>query len=108
MPAKLLRPGGEVKQKPLNTPTYVFSFDIDSTLRHSGCMAKPALGRGLGALLGGAPTTAKPPQQSSPAPTPISTAPAAPIPSVDERERVQRVPLRRIQPCSFQPRKDFP
>ncbi|MBC8094362.1 MAG: ParB/RepB/Spo0J family partition protein [Akkermansiaceae bacterium] len=67
-------------------------------------MAKPALGRGLGALLGGAPNTGKPPQPS-PAPTP-NPSPAAP-PVADDRERVERVPLSRIQPCSFQPRKDF-
>jgi ParB family chromosome partitioning protein len=66
-------------------------------------MAKPALGRGLGALLGGAPTAAKPPQ-----PVAIAPAPAAvPAPDVDARERVQRVPLGRIRPCPFQPRKDF-
>lgn len=66
-------------------------------------MAKPALGRGLGALLGGAPTTAKPPSPAAPAAAP---APAS-APEIDVRERVQRVPLTRIRPCSFQPRKDF-
>jgi ParB family chromosome partitioning protein len=72
-------------------------------------MAKPALGRGLGALLGGTPTSAKPPQPS-PAPTTSSppTPAPAPAPVIDNRDRVQRVPLSRIQPCSFQPRKDFP
>jgi ParB family transcriptional regulator, chromosome partitioning protein len=64
-------------------------------------MAKPALGRGLGALLGGSPV-AKPP-----APATLSTTAAeAPAP-LDARERVQRVPLERIVPCPFQPRKDF-
>src|SRR6476646_6566008 len=64
-------------------------------------MAKPALGRGLGALLGGNPA-AKPP-----VPTPaITTSPVA-VASADVRERVQRVPLSRVQPCPFQPRKDF-
>jgi len=29
------------------------------------------------------------------------------LPEIDPRERVQRVPLARIRPCSFQPRKDF-
>lgn len=64
-------------------------------------MAKPALGRGLGALLGGSPI-AKP---SVPAgvTTPNSDAPV----SADTGERVQRVPLNRIRPCPFQPRKDF-
>ncbi|HYG23244.1 MAG TPA: ParB/RepB/Spo0J family partition protein [Verrucomicrobiae bacterium] len=68
-------------------------------------MAKPALGRGLGALLGGAPTAAKPPSPS-PAQASPASAPSAAI-VADDRERVQRVPLNRIQPCAFQPRKDF-
>jgi ParB family chromosome partitioning protein len=67
-------------------------------------MAKPALGRGLGALLGGSPVLA--PTAPAPAvqPPPAST----PAPAPDTRERVQRVPLDRIRPCLFQPRKDFP
>jgi ParB family transcriptional regulator, chromosome partitioning protein len=67
-------------------------------------MAKPALGRGLGALLGGAPAAAKPPQPGPPASVPVATT----APAIDVRERVQRVPLDRIRPCAFQPRKDFP
>ncbi|MGN6555432.1 MAG: ParB/RepB/Spo0J family partition protein [Verrucomicrobiota bacterium] len=68
-------------------------------------MAKPALGRGLGALLGGAPAAGKPPQTT---PAPVTAPAPVPAPAVDNRERVQRVPLDRIRPCSFQPRKDFP
>ena len=70
-------------------------------------MAKPALGRGLGALLGGATQPPKPP-----ATAPITTAAATtttvtgPAP-IDARDRVQRVPLEKVRPCSFQPRKDF-
>ena len=64
-------------------------------------MAKPALGRGLGALMGGS-SVAKPP-----VPAPVSTAVSEPAPATDPRERVQRVPLDRIQPSPFQPRKDF-
>jgi ParB family chromosome partitioning protein len=59
-------------------------------------MAKPALGRGLGALLGGNP--------------PVSTRPAAapvPAPAIDSRDRVQRVAIQQVRPCPFQPRKDF-
>jgi ParB family transcriptional regulator, chromosome partitioning protein len=63
-------------------------------------MAKPALGRGLGALLGGAPPA------SRPAPAVIAPA-SAPAPVTDSSERVQRVPLSRIRPCPLQPRKDF-
>jgi len=66
-------------------------------------MAKPALGRGLGALLGGAPAAAKPSPPGPPASVPVATT----VPEIDPRERVQRVALGRIQPCAFQPRKDF-
>jgi ParB family chromosome partitioning protein len=61
-------------------------------------MAKPALGRGLGALLGG-----NPPVGKAPAAAPI---PAANVP-VDSRDRVQRVAIQQVRPCPFQPRKDF-
>ena len=66
-------------------------------------MAKPALGRGLGALLGGAPAAAKPPPSEAPASVPVATY----VPPIDARDRVQRVALDRIRPCPFQPRKDF-
>ena len=65
-------------------------------------MAKPALGRGLGALLGGSPTVGP----SAPAVSPQTPVPA-PAPAPDLRERVQRVPLNRIQASPLQPRKDF-
>lgn len=68
-------------------------------------MAKPALGRGLGALLGGAPAAAKPTQPGPPASVPVATH--VPVAEIDPRERVQRVALARIRPCAFQPRKDF-
>jgi ParB family chromosome partitioning protein len=67
-------------------------------------MAKPALGRGLGALLGGAPVIGKSP---SPALLPPTMLTATPAPAVDSREQVQRVALDRIRPCPLQPRKDF-
>lgn len=63
-------------------------------------MAKPALGRGLGALLGGSPATSQPAPAASP-------QTATPAPAPDSRERVQRVPLHRIQASPLQPRKDF-
>ena len=80
------------------------SVDIPSAVRHSGLMAKPALGRGLGALLGGVPpsSSTKPP------------APAPPVTEVQEksaaepRERVRLLSLDQIRPCPLQPRKDFP
>jgi ParB family chromosome partitioning protein len=70
-------------------------------------MAKPALGRGLGALLGGASPTAKPvlPPPASPASSATATLTAAPV--VDDHGRVRRVPLAQVRPCPFQPRKDF-
>ena len=61
-------------------------------------MPKPVLGRGLGALLSGG-NQSKP---SSPTPT-ASASGVAP----DASERVERVPIRRVHPCPFQPRKDF-
>ena len=64
-------------------------------VRHSRRMGKPALGRGLGALLGSAPAAPKA------APT-TGLAVAAEVP-----EAVLRVELRQIRPCPFQPRKDF-
>jgi ParB family chromosome partitioning protein len=65
-------------------------------------MAKPALGRGLGALLGESPIA------TPPVPAPVSTTvPGAAAAATDPRERVQRVALDRIRPCPFQPRKDF-
>jgi ParB family chromosome partitioning protein len=75
-------------------------------------MSKPALGRGLGALISGTATSPRP----NPAPIPASpaaaasVAPPAPVTAPapeDNRERVLRVPLTRIRPCPFQPRKDF-
>jgi ParB family transcriptional regulator, chromosome partitioning protein len=63
-------------------------------------MAKPALGRGLGALLGGSPM-AKPP-----APAAVSDSVSV-APPVTSGEEVRRVPLGMVRPCPFQPRKDF-
>ncbi|HZO85087.1 MAG TPA: ParB/RepB/Spo0J family partition protein [Verrucomicrobiae bacterium] len=58
-------------------------------------MAKPALGRGLGALLG----VPKPVAPEQPATSNESVAGTG--------ERVIRVPLGRIRPSPFQPRKEF-
>jgi ParB family chromosome partitioning protein len=64
-----------------------------------GRMVKPALGRGLSALLGGAP--------SAPKPAPAVSAPVAPTPVSLPPEGVRRVAIKQIKPCPFQPRKDF-
>ena len=66
-------------------------------------MAKPALGRGLGALLGGSPI-AKPPSAA------LISKPAsalAPAPGPAAGERIHRVPISGVHPCPFQPRKNF-
>lgn len=65
-------------------------------------MSKPALGRGLGALLGGNPG-AKPTAPFPPAQPAAASAPPVP----DNRERVLRVKLDLIKPSPLQPRKDF-
>jgi ParB family transcriptional regulator, chromosome partitioning protein len=73
-------------------------------------MAKPALGRGLGALLGGTSVLAKP-APVMPLPALVPAAPATtpePAPVVDPSDRVQHVALDQIRPCPLQPRKDFP
>ncbi|MBM3878763.1 MAG: ParB/RepB/Spo0J family partition protein [Verrucomicrobia bacterium] len=67
-------------------------------------MAKPALGRGLGALLGGAQPA---PKTLSPTPENATSTPASSA-AHDARERIEQVVLSRIRPCPFQPRKEFP
>lgn len=67
-------------------------------------MAKPALGRGLGALLGGGNPALTTPAPPAPAPT---SSVAAVAPAIDDRERVQRIPLAKIRPSAMQPRKEF-
>jgi ParB family chromosome partitioning protein len=71
-------------------------------------MAKPALGRGLGALLGGTPVISKSEPTAATTPDALTTTASAPAPpALDPRDRVQRVQLDRVHPCPFQPRKDF-
>ena len=63
-------------------------------------MAKTALGRGLSALLGGSET-----------PVPAAASETSPAPVAQSEgigEAVEKVPLDRVRPCPFQPRKDFP
>ncbi|HZM02880.1 MAG TPA: ParB/RepB/Spo0J family partition protein [Candidatus Saccharimonadales bacterium] len=62
-------------------------------------MAKPVLGRGLSALLGGGGGSARAEDKAFPSPA---------LPAADaSQERVQRVPVTQVRPCAFQPRKDF-
>jgi ParB family transcriptional regulator, chromosome partitioning protein len=62
-------------------------------------MAKPVLGRGLSALLGGAGSPAGPAEN-------VPSAPPPPV-AADGGEQVRRVPVSRVRPCPLQPRKDF-
>lgn len=64
-------------------------------------MARPALGRGLGALLGGASSAT-----SAPATAGVPASLVAPD-VTDGKERIERLALSRIRPCPFQPRKEF-
>jgi ParB family transcriptional regulator, chromosome partitioning protein len=73
----------------------IFAFHLCPFALSFCVMAKPVLGRGLGALLGGAGGATKPGGND------------APSTQGDARERVQRVPVNRVRPCAFQPRKDF-
>src|SRR6266404_6103452 len=57
-------------------------------------MAKPALGRGLGALLGGAPAK-------------LAPLPSTNIEPLVSGEQVRQAALERVRPCPFQPRKEF-
>jgi ParB family chromosome partitioning protein len=74
-------------------------------------MVKPVLGRGLGALLGGAGAAKPAPATPAPAPASPFAAPAAsapvPAPVAPAGETIRKVPLSEIHPCAFQPRKDF-
>lgn len=87
---------------------------------HPRRMAKPALGRGLGALLSGSPATSNPaPIQPAPLVTQSSSSPGpnapltpphtvVPAPVQVSRDTVRRVPVTQVKSCAFQPRKDFP
>ncbi len=66
-------------------------------------MSKPALGRGLSALLGGGAAVAKAAPAAG-APAPAAPALAAPP---EPGERVRPMAVARVRPCAFQPRKDF-
>ncbi|HEY1661388.1 MAG TPA: ParB/RepB/Spo0J family partition protein [Verrucomicrobiae bacterium] len=63
-------------------------------------MSKPALGRGLGALLGGN-------ALAKPAPPSTAQTLPTPAPALDKHDRVQRVALDKIRPSALQPRKEF-
>ena len=79
-------------------------------------MSKPALGRGLGALLGGTPVISNP-APVAPFPTTathVIPPPAAGhaivsalTPSLVMRDHVRHVAVTQIRPCALQPRKDF-
>lgn len=70
-------------------------------------MSKTPLGRGLGALLGGAASSTKPPQPKPAEATPAvaSSKPGDGAPVVSTSPKL--LPIDKIKPCSFQPRRDF-
>jgi ParB family transcriptional regulator, chromosome partitioning protein len=67
-------------------------------------MAKPVLGRGLGALLGGASAAGRPEPGAA---EPPNTDASRPSPSPESGEVVKQAPIHQVRPCPFQPRKDF-
>ena len=69
-------------------------------------MAKPVLGRGLSALLGGNSASKQNANVFQSAASAVSSVPATVVP--DTREHVEKAPISRVHPCPFQPRKDFP
>lgn len=71
-------------------------------------MSKPALGRGLGALLGGTPVITKPAPGVPLVPLNATAVASIPALATDTRDQVLRVPVARVRPCALQPRKDFP
>jgi ParB family chromosome partitioning protein len=84
----------------VQNPFLDIGLETADLICHSARMSKPALGRGLGALLAGSPaSTTTPPTAAMPV--------AAPAPLPDSRERVLRVPLDKIRPTAMQPRKNF-
>ena len=77
-------------------------------------MAKPVVGRGLGALLGSSPFRQQadpfngPEGSRTPAGHPPASEPQSQSAAPDTRERVENIALTRLRPCSVQPRRDFP
>ena len=70
-------------------------------------MSKTPLGRGLGALLGGAASSTKPPQPK-PAEVPASVAPSKPEDAASAANLSPKLlPIDDIRPCAFQPRRHF-
>src|SRR6266403_102656 len=87
-------------------PENTLGIDKAAPLLHSARMAKPALGRGLGALLGGSPIANPHPAATVLTAVPVP-APATAL-SGEAQGRVLRVPLSRVHSSPLQPRKDFP
>ncbi len=73
-------------------------------IRHSPRMSKTPLGRGLGALLGKSKPAASAGPVKAAAPT---KAPATNAEESQAAASPRELPLAKVQPCSFQPRKEF-
>lgn len=65
--------------------------------RYLGGMSKPALGKGLGALIQGG---------IKPAAAPVPAV-ASPEPSTEKGERIEKIPVSEIEPNRYQPRREF-
>jgi ParB family transcriptional regulator, chromosome partitioning protein len=72
-----------------------------------GVMAKPVLGRGLGALLSGASAALKPSSILSAQPESSASAAVFPAANDDGNQSVLRIGLQDVRPCPHQPRKEF-
>lgn len=90
-----------------------WAIDNPAGLGHSAGMSKPALGRGLGALLGGTPVITSP-APVAPSPTPPTHVIPSPsalahaiAPVTPSRDLVRRIAVTQVRPCTLQPRKDF-
>ena len=79
-------------------------FDSDAAVAHCLSMAKPVLGRGLSALLGGISTPSRP----ATAPLQPTPLPGTDVPSTSHQVGVLKLAIESFFPCPFQPRKSFP
>lgn len=79
-----------------------FDFDISNRMKQAIRMAKPPLGRGLGALLGGGS-----PAVSEKTPAPAERIPPSPLKPAATNAAADELRMDQIHPCPFQPRKEF-
>ena len=97
--SKIKRGTQKCEMHPLHPQSYTFPFPLPPFARNFCFMAKPILGRGLSALLGGIGASGQP--AAPPLPVAATPDPAA------SAEAVQRVPVARVRSSPLQPRQDF-